>query len=105
MQFKRQLENLSRQTACHPKMVALRDAVLDHFQITNNSESASNEASQEGGQMVPGRIIIFSSYRESVNEILAMLQKHEPAVKARQAPFCSPRFCANAHRKVLGIAK
>lgn len=65
-------------------MMALRGAVLEHFGISDEGDKASSQGSQEDKAMIPGRIIIFSSYRESVTEILAMLQKHEPSVKVRR---------------------
>lgn len=64
--------------------MALRGAVLEHFSISDDGDKAGSQGSQEAKAMIPGRIIIFSSYRESVTEILAMLQKHEPSVKARR---------------------
>ena len=82
-QFKRQLEALSRQKSCHPKMMALRAAVLEHFALSDAEDAPRNEVPEEEKTMVLGRIIIFTSYRESVTEILAMLQNHEPFIKAR----------------------
>lgn len=83
VQFKRQLDSLSKQTSCHPKMMALQTAVLDHFGLGESDISPETSKQQTGKDMCPGRIIIFSSYRESVTEILAMLAKHEPSVRAR----------------------
>lgn len=85
VQFKRQLESLGRQTACHPKMMALQSAVLEHFRLPQASDTPGQGCPQQGEDMVPGRIIIFSSLRESVTEILAMLAKHEPYIRARHA--------------------
>jgi ERCC4-related helicase len=75
-QFKRQLEVLSRQGG-HPKLMALKGAVLEHFGVAQGGNGGG------GATMVAGRIIVFTSLRESVAEIIAMLQKHEPFVKAR----------------------
>lgn len=83
MQFKRQLDRICKQVACHPKMMALRDAVLEHFGLADLA--AESSGSLEGRAIVPGRIIIFSSYRDSVTEILAMLGKYAPAIEARYA--------------------
>ncbi|KAH8556665.1 P-loop containing nucleoside triphosphate hydrolase protein, partial [Umbelopsis sp. PMI_123] len=55
----------------HPKMDKLLAAVLQHL----------TEANQNGdGQAEDTRIMIFSSLRESVNEIVTFLSKHEPIV-------------------------
>lgn len=81
-QFRRQLVGLCRAPP-HPKMKALRDVLLDHFGLPLPD---SQEPPPEPAAMRRGRVIVFSSYRESVYEILAMLQKHEPYIKARCEP-------------------
>lgn len=82
LQFKRQLDKISKQVVCHPKMMALQAAVLEHFKLPQLG-SADSHFSEAADKMIPGRIIIFTSFRESVTEILAMLQKFEPAIRAR----------------------
>nr|KAG5712856.1 hypothetical protein BaRGS_007453 [Batillaria attramentaria] len=52
----------------HPKMVKLEQVVVDHF----------NKCQAEGHAT---RVMIFSQYRDSVQEITQMLQQHEPLVK------------------------
>ena len=98
MQFKRQLEQLSKQHACHPKMMALQSAVLDHFKIAMPDEEAAHEGVPSRRELVAGRIIIFSSFRESVTEILTMLNKHEPAVQAKYV-FSTHEWTMLAFRK------
>lgn len=53
----------------HPKLAKLEDIVVKHFQVHQQNSSAT-------------RIMIFSQYRDSVQEIAAVLSKHEPLVKA-----------------------
>ncbi|XP_052770276.1 Fanconi anemia group M protein-like [Mya arenaria] len=53
------------QTVGHPKMEKLQEIVLDHF-------SKHTDA--------PSRVMIFSQYRDSVQEITAMLHRHRPMV-------------------------
>lgn len=50
----------------HPKLAALTDHVLNHFM--DNGEST--------------RIIVFSEYRDSAEDIVRTLNKHRPLVKA-----------------------
>ncbi|KAK7103442.1 hypothetical protein V1264_018337 [Littorina saxatilis] len=52
----------------HPKMVKLETVVLEHFRKFEAEGQAT-------------RVMIFSQYRDSVHEITAMLQQHEPQVK------------------------
>ena len=94
-QFKRQLDRLSRLASSHPKIGALQSAVLEHFRLRVPEGKGGSGAAvplegtpQEPG-MRAGRIIVFSSLRESVQEILGILQKHEPYIKARSGPVCT----------------
>ncbi|KAL6869714.1 3'-5' DNA helicase [Amphichorda felina] len=50
----------------HPKLTALADRVLNHFM--DNGEAT--------------RVIVFSEYRDSAEDIVRMLNKHKPLVKA-----------------------
>jgi ERCC4-related helicase len=61
----------------HPKMDKLLFAVLQHL---NGSEASTSEigSNQPRGDT---RIMIFSSLRESVNEIVSFLSKHEPMIR------------------------
>ena len=53
----------------HPKLTKLKEIVLEHFQ----------KAEKEGR---PTRVMIFSQYRDSVNEIVALLEEYTPLIKA-----------------------
>ncbi|KAK7141824.1 hypothetical protein R3I94_011495 [Phoxinus phoxinus] len=55
----------------HPKLQKLDEVVLRHFQ--SQAESSDSEVST--------RVMIFSSFRESVQEIAEMLNRHQPLVK------------------------
>ena len=55
----------------HPKLEKLRDMVLEHFR------------SKEGGEETT-RVMIFSQYRDSVQEITACLHGYRPLVKVME---------------------
>ncbi|RXM93759.1 Fanconi anemia group M protein [Acipenser ruthenus] len=58
----------------HPKLRKLEEVVVEHFQSW----------SQREGQPCAGgatRVMIFSSFRESVQEIAEMLSRHQPLIK------------------------
>ncbi|XP_051723833.1 Fanconi anemia group M protein-like isoform X3 [Ctenopharyngodon idella] len=59
----------------HPKLQKLDEVVLRHFQTW--AESSESKASTE----VSTRVMIFSSFRESVQEIAEMLNRHQPLVR------------------------
>lgn len=52
----------------HPKLTALADVVLNHF--------------MDRGQGSATRVIVFSEYRDSAEDIVRLLNKHQPLVKA-----------------------
>lgn len=52
----------------HPKLTALADCVLNHFM----------DKGEESGT----RVIVFSEYRDSAEDIVRMLNTHKPLVKA-----------------------
>ncbi|KAL4730508.1 3'-5' DNA helicase [Fusarium chlamydosporum] len=52
----------------HPKLTALADTVLNHFM-----DNAANPAT---------RVIVFSEYRDSAEDIVRMLNRHRPLIKA-----------------------
>ncbi|XP_056333126.1 Fanconi anemia group M protein [Danio aesculapii] len=56
----------------HPKLQKLDEVVLRHFQTCAGSSD---------GSAVNTRVMIFSSYRESVQEIAEMLNRHQPLVR------------------------
>ncbi|XP_058606157.1 Fanconi anemia group M protein isoform X3 [Onychostoma macrolepis] len=59
----------------HPKLQKLDEVVLQHFETW--AESSDSKASAE----VSTRVMIFSSFRESVQEIAEMLSRHQPLVR------------------------
>ncbi|CAL8301508.1 unnamed protein product [Boreogadus saida] len=66
----------------HPKLKKLEEVVLQHFRLwaensANKTETTSGSA--EGG--VSTRVMIFSSFRESVQEIASMLNQHAPLIR------------------------
>lgn len=65
-------------------MKALQATVLQHFRGPwTDSLGPAVSAQGQPPAMRPGRIIIFSSFRESVQEIITMLNKHAPYINAR----------------------
>lgn len=52
----------------HPKLTALADVVLNHF--------------MDMGEGSATRVIVFSEYRDSAEDIVRMLNKHRPLIKA-----------------------
>ncbi|XP_037603420.1 Fanconi anemia group M protein isoform X1 [Sebastes umbrosus] len=60
----------------HPKLEKLEEVVLQHFR-----RWAESSADNIGPQEVGTRVMIFSSYRESVQEIAAMLNRHATLIK------------------------
>jgi ATP-dependent DNA helicase MPH1 len=52
----------------HPKLTALADCILNHFM--DNGENSST------------RVIVFSEFRDSADEIVRMLNTHRPLIKA-----------------------
>jgi len=57
----------------HPKLAKLEEIILDHFVRFQEDNLDDPEAST--------RVIIFSEYRDSVNEITEMLSQHRPIVR------------------------
>ena len=60
----------------HPKLTKLEEVVVKHFE--NAKENLVGPPSQTP---LNTRVMIFSQYRDSVQEITAALNKHEPLVK------------------------
>ncbi|XP_022090579.1 Fanconi anemia group M protein-like isoform X2 [Acanthaster planci] len=71
----------------HPKMAKLQEIVLEHFRrFSANKESpSSNGPSTSKHQPQPAaqstRVMIFAQYRDSVNEIAEMLNRHRPLLR------------------------
>ncbi|TRY83570.1 hypothetical protein DNTS_016277 [Danionella cerebrum] len=60
----------------HPKLQKLDEVVLHHFETW--SEKSGTEAGSSAGNT---RVMIFSSFRESVQEITEMLKRHQPLLR------------------------
>ncbi|XP_051237234.1 Fanconi anemia group M protein isoform X2 [Dicentrarchus labrax] len=60
----------------HPKLEKLEEVVVQHFRLWAQSSGDNN-----GPQEVSTRVMIFSSFRESVQEIAAMLNRHAPLIR------------------------
>ncbi|XP_019743748.1 Fanconi anemia group M protein isoform X2 [Hippocampus comes] len=62
----------------HPKLQKLEAVVLQHFRLLVERASDSNGS---GAQEATTRVMIFSSFRDSVQEIAAMLNRHSPLIR------------------------
>jgi ATP-dependent DNA helicase MPH1 len=58
----------------HPKLTHLSDTVLNHFMDAGEG--------REGGATSNTRIIVFSEYRDSAEEIVRILNTHQPLIRA-----------------------
>ncbi|KAJ8341639.1 hypothetical protein SKAU_G00339300 [Synaphobranchus kaupii] len=66
----------------HPKLQKLEEVVLQHFQTWADGTGPGEGSSSEGGaKCISTRVMIFSSFRESVQEIAAMLSRHLPLIR------------------------
>ena len=66
----------------HPKLRKLEEVVLEHFRGCSSDGVA--QSSDETGKRCPNietRVMIFSQYRESVQEIADLLSSHAPLVR------------------------
>ena len=74
---RRALMNVPKPSATfksHPKLMKLKEIVLEHFQTFKDKSGADSKG-------VTTRVMIFSQYRDSVNEIAALLAQHKPLVR------------------------
>ncbi|XP_041514715.1 Fanconi anemia group M protein isoform X1 [Microtus oregoni] len=58
----------------HPKLKRLEEVIIEHFRSWN----AKNTAETKGPET---RVMIFSSFRDSVEEIAEMLSRHQPLIR------------------------
>ncbi|XP_026635003.1 Fanconi anemia group M protein isoform X2 [Microtus ochrogaster] len=58
----------------HPKLKKLEEVIIEHFRSWN----AKNTAETKGPET---RVMIFSSFRDSVEEIAEMLSRHQPLIR------------------------
>ncbi|XP_053801876.1 Fanconi anemia group M protein isoform X1 [Vidua chalybeata] len=64
----------------HPKLKKLEEIVIEHFRSWKQGCSADEDQSE--GSAGDTRVMIFSSFRDSVQEIAEMLARLSPAVRA-----------------------
>ncbi|XP_064185393.1 Fanconi anemia group M protein isoform X2 [Anguilla rostrata] len=66
----------------HPKLPKLEEVVVQHFRTWADASGPGEGSSSEGGaKCASTRVMIFSSFRESVQEIAAMLSRHLPLIR------------------------
>ncbi|EHB13019.1 Fanconi anemia group M protein [Heterocephalus glaber] len=58
----------------HPKLKKLEEVVVEHFKSWNAQNSSGKKCDET-------RVMIFSSFRDSVQEIAEMLLKHKPIIR------------------------
>ncbi|XP_055989841.1 Fanconi anemia group M protein [Sorex fumeus] len=58
----------------HPKLKKLEEIVLEHFKLWNAKSTSEKKCDET-------RVMIFSSYRDSVQEIAEMLVQHQPIIR------------------------
>ncbi|KAI7853500.1 hypothetical protein BDC45DRAFT_557762 [Circinella umbellata] len=76
-ELKRMIDNLKQQQLQpgfmgHPKLQRLLHIILEHLSNEQNDDSTTNTAT---------RIMIFSQYRSSVDEIVKLLSEHKPMIQ------------------------
>ena len=73
-------EQASRGFSMHPKMDVLRTLLIDHF-----AKELPDDADGPGAQRRQSRAMVFVSFRECVEEIVDLLNKEHPIIRAK--PF------------------
>ncbi|XP_028638024.1 Fanconi anemia group M protein [Grammomys surdaster] len=59
----------------HPKLKKLEEVILEHFKSWNAKNTTEKNCHES-------RVMIFSSFRDSVEEIAEMLSQHQPVIRA-----------------------
>ena len=65
----------------HPKLNKLEEVVLEHFRKFNEQAPIDLTGPSPKKPAVNTRVMIFSQYRESVQEISELLTRHSPLVR------------------------
>ena len=65
----------------HPKLEKLEQVVLEHFRRFTDQSVDGAASSSGSSSAAETRVMIFSQYRESVQEIADMLSCHAPLVR------------------------
>ncbi|KAI0670106.1 P-loop containing nucleoside triphosphate hydrolase protein [Trametes maxima] len=73
-------EQATRGFAIHPKMDTLRTLLIDHFAKQLPDELGGPAEGAPGGQ---SRAMVFVSFRECVEEIVELLNKESPIIRAK----------------------
>ncbi|KAF9151877.1 hypothetical protein BG015_006096 [Linnemannia schmuckeri] len=68
----------------HPKIERLVAIVMKHFMDHQDKSDAAQGSSSTAGALIQTRVMIFANFRESVDEISRVLEKHRPLIKVRQ---------------------
>ncbi|KAL2424441.1 ATP-dependent DNA helicase mph1 [Exophiala dermatitidis] len=63
----------------HPKLAYLKTVVLNHFMDAGEGQQGSGN----GTQRPSTRIMVFAHYRDSAEEIVRVLNRHGPMIRAR----------------------
>ncbi|XP_015721384.1 Fanconi anemia group M protein isoform X2 [Coturnix japonica] len=63
----------------HPKLKKLEEIVIEHFE--SRRKGGSEDQTRSGSPSVSTRVMIFSSFRDSVQEIAEMLSRFSPVVR------------------------
>ncbi|KAM9646182.1 Fanconi anemia group M protein isoform 1-T1 [Trichechus inunguis] len=58
----------------HPKLKKLEEVIVEHFKSWNDQNTSEKKCDET-------RVMIFSSFRDSVQEIAEMLFQHQPVIK------------------------
>ncbi|XP_060685277.1 Fanconi anemia group M protein isoform X1 [Hemiscyllium ocellatum] len=72
-------ENKKQLIYSHPKLQKLEEVVVGHFKTWAESEGPNISEGKNSG--LNTRVMIFSSFRDSVQEIAEMLSRHDPLVR------------------------
>eukprot|EP00794_Sanderia_malayensis_P020486 gene20486-22502_t len=82
---RRLLKSIPKTTASlssHPKLNKLEEIVVGHFETAAKENLVVDTAASNASQTpLNTRVMIFSQYRDSVQEITAILNRHRPLVK------------------------
>ena len=65
----------------HPKLNTLEEVVIDHFRKFERQAPIDLTGPASQKSVVNTRVMIFSQYRESVQEISELLSQHSPLVR------------------------
>ncbi|KAK0153377.1 Fanconi anemia group M [Merluccius polli] len=65
----------------HPKLQKLEEVVVQHFRLWAENSANKTATTSSAEERVSTRVMIFSSFRESVQEIATLLNRHSPLIK------------------------